>query len=164
MDRREFLKSTTVAAAAATSTATVATAALATPTAMYGPSPARAAGAREFVLAVPQSLDHIEIMTAAHRMAARLQTSFGGARFVTVTSIIESGLEAIQTGCADAYLGLDSQHAHQHPAFALLSSAPIGEHMDGPTHHAWLASHREPWHDLAAEFGTIAFPAFHTPA
>ncbi len=162
MDRREFLKTTTVAAAAATSTATVATGALAAPTAMIGASPARAAGAREFILAVPQSLDHIEIMTAAYRMAARLETLFAGARHVTITTTVESGFEAIQTSRADAYFGLDSQHAHQHPAFALLSSAPIGEHMDGPTQHAWLASHREPWHALAAEFGAIAFPAFHT--
>ena len=44
-------------------------------------------------------------MTAAHRMAARLQTVFGGTRYVTVETTVESGLEAVLTARADAVSG-----------------------------------------------------------
>jgi TRAP-type mannitol/chloroaromatic compound transport system substrate-binding protein len=161
MDRRVFLRSSGLATAAAASGAA---AGASVATAELAASGARGAATdgREFILAVPQSLAHIEVMTAAHRLAARLQTAFAGARYVTVTTTTASGLETIQTGAADAYLGLDTQHAAYHPAFALLAGAPLGEHLDGPAHHAWLTTNRDIWDDLATAHGAIAFPAFHT--
>jgi TRAP-type mannitol/chloroaromatic compound transport system substrate-binding protein len=164
MDRREFLKSTSVAATAA-GTGTLATAAVVAPAlATSSPAAPLAAGPRGFVVAVPQSLAHIEIMTAAYRLAARLQTAFAGQRTVTVTTTVESGLEAVLTGQADAYLGLDSQHATYHPGFQLISSAPIGEHLDGASHHAWLTANRDVLVNLAADHGAVTFPAYFTGA
>jgi TRAP-type mannitol/chloroaromatic compound transport system substrate-binding protein len=166
MDRRTFLKSSSVAATAASvGTASVALAAPALAAPMSAAQlEAEARGAQPFVLAVPQSLAHVEVMTAAHRMAARLQTLFAGTRYVTVETTVESGLEAVLTARADAYLGLESQHASYHPAFQLISSLPIGAELDGMMQHAWLSAGegRDLWQALAMEQGAVAFPAFHT--
>jgi TRAP-type mannitol/chloroaromatic compound transport system substrate-binding protein len=167
MDRRAFLKSSSVAATAATVAGTTAATAIAAPAVTVSTSASHeptAKGAAPFILAVPQSLAHIEVMTAAHRMAARLQTAFGGNRFVTIETTVESGLEAVLTARADAYLGLESQHTSYHPAFQLISSLPIGAHLDAIMHQAWLTAGegRDVWQALAMDHGAVAFPAFHT--
>lgn len=166
MDRREFLKTSGVAATAAgvgTTSAALAAPGIAAPHSA-AQAEAAARGAQPFVLAVPQSLSHIEVMTAAHRMAARLQTVFAGQRYVTVETTVESGLEAVLTARADAYLGLESQHASYHPAFQLISSLPVGAELDAMMLQAWLSAGegRDLWQALAMEHGAVAFPAFHT--
>lgn len=165
MDRREFLKTSGVAAASATATGSAtavaaghdATSSLAAPVSL-------GRAAVPFVLVVPESLAHIEIMTAAHRMAARLETNFDGTRHCTVETCVEGGLEAVSTGRADAYFGLESQHTSAHPAFALLSGLPLGVHMDALMHQAWLTQGdgRDLAQALRAEHGAVAFAAFHT--
>lgn len=167
MDRRDFLKSSSIAATAATvgGTAAVATASA---SGIAGPADAKGVatktGAAVFVLAVPQSLAHIEVMTAAHKIAARLQTVFDGRRYVTVETTVEGGLEAVATGRADAYFGLESQHASHHPAFQLLSSLPFGTELSPLMHQAWLTTGEgsDLWQALSADHGAVAMPAFHT--
>jgi TRAP-type mannitol/chloroaromatic compound transport system substrate-binding protein len=165
MDRRDFLKSSSLAASAVTVGGASAAVAAGNVAAAAGGMPVAAgAGAQPFVLAVPQSLAHIEVMTAAHRIAARLQTLFEGRRYVTVETTVEGGLEAVQTARADAYLGLESQHASHHAAFQLISGLPYGTELAPMMQQAWLTTGegRDLWLALSAEHGAVAFPAFHT--
>ncbi len=164
MDRREFLKSSGVTAAAAATTATAAVAADASvATTLTSPlgAPAVASGVREFVLAVPASIDTLDVGASAYAIARRLETAFGDGTRVTLTRTIESGLEAVMTGSADLYLGLESQHATFHPAFHAFAGLPFGEHLDGAMQHAWmrLGSGHELFDELAGQFGIRAVPA-----
>jgi TRAP-type mannitol/chloroaromatic compound transport system substrate-binding protein len=164
MDRRDFLKSSSIAASAVTVGGTSAAVAAGSMVGSASAVPIAAAGAQPFVLAVPQSLAHVEVMTAAHRIAARLQTLFEGRRYVTVETTVEGGLEAVQTARADAYFGLESQHASHHTAFQLISGLPYGTELAPMMQQAWLTTGegRDLWQALSAEHGAVAFPAFHT--
>lgn len=163
MDRREFLASTGVAAAATAGIAAPAAADLAAdkqlPTA-----PHIATGARVLRLALPQPIETLETGMAARRLAHRLQTSLGGDVRVDVVAVSESGAAAVLSGAADFYYGLESAHAHLHPAFALFAAMPTGEHLDPVSHAAWLAAGdgAELFDELSGEFGLKAFAAGHT--
>ena len=163
MHRREFLKTTSgAAAAAAIGGGTVASAVAADDAQMT--APAIAMGARRFILALPQSLDHLEVRTAVQRIAHRLETTLSGPTHISVETTVESGLEAVSTGRADFYFGLDSQHASAHPALPVFAGLALGEDMPASMFHAWLTAGtgRELWNEALGRADAIAFAAGHT--
>jgi TRAP-type mannitol/chloroaromatic compound transport system substrate-binding protein len=165
MDRRAFLKTTSAVTAAATATG-VSAAAVAETVASTSDSmivsPALATKTRTFIVARPLALDHLEITTAALRLAKRLEAAFGDNTRVIVQPTIEGGLEAVTTGLADFYFGLESQHASYHPAFHAFAGLPLGQHLDAARQHAWATENRDLWQELSGQFGVVAFPAGQT--
>ena len=168
MDRRDFLKTTTGVAAAATVGGVAAEVAGAVPpssaTDALLTSPAIASGARRFVLALPQSLDHLEVRTAVQRLTRRLETALPGPAQIFVQATAESGLEAVSTGRADFYYGLDSQHAVYHPTLPVFAGMALGENLRSTVLHAWLTAGngRELWQTALGHADAVAFPAGHT--
>lgn len=158
MDRREFLTSTGGIAAAGAGLAAP-LAAAASPS-----SPQIASSSRSLRIAVPQSIETLATGMAARRIAHRLQAALPDETLVDVVSVRGTGLDAIRAGEADAYYGLESDHAHLHPAFALFSGMPTGEHLGACEHDAWLvaAGGGELWQELSASLGLRAFAAGHT--
>ncbi len=159
MDRRDFLKT----AAAASAATTVGLTATSTP-ALAAPSLAR--GMRQWVLALPQSLDTLEVRT----VVARLQHQIAAARphtSVMLEPTVSGGLEAVTTGFADLYIGIDTQHDAAHPALPIFAGLPAspdrGHDMSAAVHRAWLAGPgRALWSAALDTVDVVAMPVAHT--
>lgn len=160
MRRRDFLKTTTGAAAAVSVSGVVAESAGAATLA----APAALSGARTYVLALPQSLDHLEVRTAVQRLAHRLETALSGPARIVVETNAESGLGAVSTGRADFYFGLDSDHAPVHPTLPVFAGMALGEDLPASVLHAWLTAGdgRELWQEALGHADAVAFAAGHT--
>jgi TRAP-type mannitol/chloroaromatic compound transport system substrate-binding protein len=165
MDRREFLKTTGVAAAATTTAGGAGSIAAAASAEAPAPgeiaTPAIRLGGRELVLALPVSIDTLDIGAHAEGLARRLEAALGEDTRIAVARTIETGLEAVTTGIADLYFGLENQHATYHPAFHVAAGLPIGTHLGAGAQYAWLTtgSGRELFDELSAGFGIRAFAA-----
>lgn len=158
MDRREFLTSTGVAAAASAALARPAasSAAPTTPHVLSRP--------RHIRIALPRSIETLSTGMAARRLAHRLQGGLGDEFRVEVVPVSGLALDAMRAGEADAYYVLEADLAVLHPAFALFAGMPRGEDIDANSTQAWLsvAGGAELWNELSAAFGLRAFAAGHT--
>ena len=183
LDRRTFLKSTGVAAAAASLTA--APPVQAEPGALRsagwlraGPAPAVA----EFNVA-PALVTGIKVLRletawpagspglsdAAERLALRLEQVSGGRLRL---NIVHAGAAsdpsrlagAVASGQADLYHGAEYYHHAKSPAFSFFAAVPGGMGADALT--AWLdtGGGQPLWDDLAGQFGIKPFFAGHTGA
>lgn len=163
MDRREFLTSTGMAAAAGVGGAAPAIDAT---DAAATPSPHIAVPQKPLRLALPQSIETLDTGAAAHLLAHRISTALGEHVKIDVVSVATSGAEAVRSGAADLYYGIESDHAGLHPAFAAFAGMPLGEQMDALHHYAWLMAGDggEAWDELSASFGIKALAAGHTGA
>jgi TRAP-type mannitol/chloroaromatic compound transport system substrate-binding protein len=155
MDRRDFLKaaSTTALASAAGSTALIA---------QPVGAPASLLGARRFVLALPQSIDTLEVRTLAARLQRQLSSALTNTEVVIETTV-SGGIEAVSQGFADFYIGIDSQHAAAHPALPLFAGMPLGHDCAPETHCAWLRGPGQTlWAAALAATDIVAIPFGHT--
>lgn len=162
MDRRDFLKGTSGAAAAAATVAAAAAPALAQETA-----PAILSGARELRLATPWAEGIAGLADQAHSLARRIETASGGRYRITAGgSGSGSALDAVRRGDAELYFASEEDHLETHRALAYFGGLP-GEH-GLPAHdlEAWMlvGGGQMLWDDLAAEFGVKGFLAGHTGA
>lgn len=166
MDRREFLR-TTGAAAAAAATATAATEAVAQ----------SAVGAESQVAApaVGKGLKELRLTTAwpdaasgpadqAHRLGQRIAALSEGRYRVVVAHGTGGGLAAVRAGEADLYFASEHDHLDEHRALAYFAGLP-GDRGIAPRQLAnWLlvGGGQALWDDLAADFGVKAMLAGHT--
>lgn len=158
MDRREFLTSTGVVAAASAGL-TVPASSTAAPTAPHILSPTR-----HIRIALPRSIDTLSTGMAARRLAHRLQGALGDEFRVEVVSVQGLVIDAMRAGEAEAYYGLEADLAPLHSAFSLFAGMPRGEHLYAKSAGAWLsvAGGAELWNELSAAFGLRTFAAGHT--
>jgi hypothetical protein len=129
----------------------------------FGPTPV-IAGAQRWTLAVPASVALLDVRTAAHMLAARLEALLGDGLRIDVIETVEPGLEAITTGGADLYLGLDASSADWHPGFHVTSGLPTGVELAPAEQAAWLTvgDGAELLQALADRFDAVVKPAFVT--
>jgi len=160
MDRREFLKATGAAAAAATAagaqTAAAARESLA--------APAVASGVKELRLAFPWPDGVAGPADQAHRLGQRLTAMSGGRYRIAFLPCADSGLAAVRAGDADLYYASEHDHLDAHPALAYFAGLP-GERGIAARHlSAWMlvGGGQQLWDELAAELGVKAMLAGHT--
>ena len=154
MDRRDFIKATGVATAVTLGGVGTAMADVS--------APYVARGARRWVLALPQSLDHQVVRTLALRVQHQLESALPGTGLVIETAI-EGGLEAVSTGMADLYIGLDTQHRAAHPALPLFAGLPTDTDGLAMAHRAWLAGPgRLAWAAALDAVDVVAMPVLDT--
>lgn len=159
MDRREFLKRTSGAAAAAASVAGAT--AHAEPVQRRGSPPP----ARTLRLSMPWPDDGKGFGDSARRLARRIEAATGSRyRIEIIENATLSGLEAIATGAADLYHASEQSHVPAHPAFAYFAGLPCAQSLSAEELRSWLlvGGGQELWDDLAAEFGVKALLAGHT--
>lgn len=160
MDRRDFLKATATATAAATVGSV--TAAQAGPTSEPSATPGMTGEMRRWVLALPQSLDTLEMRTVVARLQHQLEAALPHTSLHLETTV-GSGLEAVACGFADFYVGLDCQHVGAHPALPLFAGMALGTNVPAAAHLAWL---RGPgaafWTTALDSADVVAMPVAHT--
>jgi TRAP-type mannitol/chloroaromatic compound transport system substrate-binding protein len=160
MDRRDFIKQTSVAAVAA-AVGTGASAAAHAASASVA-APAVGQGRRELRLAMPWLQNGRGFDDSARRLAASLNVLSSGQLSVKVLPG-GSGLDALTHGNADAYHGNGRDFTALDPAFAFFAGMP-GKAAMRPTYlNAWLtaAGGQSLWDDLSADHGFKPFFAGH---
>lgn len=163
MDRREFLRSTGAAAAAATTTGAVAAGATASaPVAL----PAVGAGRRELRLAVAWPEGFAGPAEQAHRLLQSLAALSAGRLQIVPTFGVADATAAIRSGDADLCFVSTAAACETHKGFAYFAGLP-GDHGLSSQHlHAWIATAGGGalWDDLAAAFGFKPLLAGHSGA
>lgn len=159
MDRRDFLKTAGTATAAVAAGVTEGVTATATsPVA----APALGRDARQWVLAVPQSLDTREVRTVVARLQHQITASLPRTSVILETTVC-SGMEAVSTGLADIYIGIDSQHDAAHPALPVFAGLALGHDMSAAAHRAWLEGPGKAlWTAALNASDVVAMPVAHT--
>ena len=153
MDRREFLKSTGAAAAAATAASATAQPTLA--------APAVAAGLQELRLAMPWAEGYAGPADWAHRLGQSIMQLSGGRYRIVPTFAVADGLAAVSADDADLYFGGDPD---AHRGLAFFSGLP-GDRGMSPQHlQTWVSvgGGQALWDDLAGELGVKPLLAAHT--
>lgn len=147
MDRRQFLKTTTAAAAtAATSAAQLA-------------APAVASGVRELTLATAWPDGVAGLADQAFRLARRIETATSGRYRITVLP----GAAADVGGSFDLVHASPNRHLAHHPAFAYFAGLPITDGLSPSALPQWLASGgQQLWDDLSADLDEVSLLAGHT--
>ena len=175
MDRRDFLKTTGVAALAASGLAPAAEAArvadrnAAESAAEHAPPlpvPAITTSARVLRLVSPWHDDASTAGDHVRRLTRRIEVAMGGRWRIEPIGAAGSGLEAVMTGDADLYIASENDHLGFHPAFAFFAGLPAGTGLGARALQAWLASSggQELWDGLASEFNIKSLLAGHTGA
>jgi TRAP-type mannitol/chloroaromatic compound transport system substrate-binding protein len=162
MDRREFLKSTSAAAAAAAGATAVAETAAAAQESVA--SPALASGVKELRVALPWAEAVAGPADQARRLTQRISTMAGGRfRFVLLPGL-DDGLAAVRAGDADLYYASEHDHLGLHRALAYFAGLPGERGIAARQLAAWIniGGGQPLWDDLAAEFGVKAMLAGHT--
>jgi TRAP-type mannitol/chloroaromatic compound transport system substrate-binding protein len=154
LDRRQFLKNSTIGAAAATAGATLA-------------APALAQGAMEWrmVHSWPKNLPGAG--AGADKLAARITAASGGRLTITPFAAGElvpalQCMDAVMDGTAEMGHDASFYHNGKHPAFSIFFAVPFG--MTADEQFAWLAhgGGQALWDELNAQFGIVSFPAGQT--
>lgn len=154
MDRREFLKTTSGAAALA-ATATAAVASEAAQDAAAIASPAVSTGARELRVAMAWPDNGRGFADSAHRLAQRIETLTDGRFRFRFVSGVTNGIDAVTRGEADLYHGSAHDHLNAHRAFAYFAGLPGDAGLGRHDTAAWLTAGGGQilWDDLAADHG-----------
>lgn len=163
MDRRDFIKSTGLTAAAVASGATTAAALdrRATPVA----APNIATGIRELRVAAPWPQTGRGFDDSARRLAQSIATLSDGRLRLTFAARPQ-GLAAMTAGDADVYHGAGHDFIALNPAFAYFAGLP-GKSGVQPTYlNAWLAAGggQQLWDDLSDKHGFKPLFAGHAGA
>ncbi|MCB1526521.1 MAG: hypothetical protein KDJ45_02320 [Hyphomicrobiaceae bacterium] len=157
MDRRNFLKCSSVAAFAGTMTASAARAAKAADEAATVSAPATVSRRRRLRMVsiwadqVNGPGDHIR------RFAKRVEAATDGRWMIEVDDGAALGAQAftaVMSGEADLYAGHEHAHRELHPAFSYFAGLPCRTGMRADRFNAWLmaAGGMDLWDDLAGEF------------
>ncbi|MDO9382398.1 MAG: twin-arginine translocation signal domain-containing protein [Hyphomicrobiaceae bacterium] len=163
MDRRDFIKSTGVAAAAIAAGTTSAVAQA--PASPAAPAIHAAPAARELRVASAWPQTGRGFDDSAHRLAQAIATLSGG-RYRLTFSPSPDGLSALTSGKADLYHGSGHDFLALDRAFAFFAGLP-GNAAVRPTYlHAWLMAGggQSLWDDLSAPHGFKPFFAGHSGA
>jgi TRAP-type mannitol/chloroaromatic compound transport system substrate-binding protein len=160
MDRREFLKTTGAAAAAAGTAVADATATAAIA------SPAIVSGIRELRLAMSWPDGVAGLADQAWRLGQRIATLSDGRYRISFTPDSGGALTAVRAGDADLYHSTESDHLDAHRGLAYFAGLPGDCGVAPHRLQAWLqvGGGQELWDDLAGEFGVKAMLAGHTGA
>jgi TRAP-type mannitol/chloroaromatic compound transport system substrate-binding protein len=159
MDRREFLKSTGAAAAAATA----ASPALAAPAQPTPAAPSIVTGLRELRLALPWTEGYAGPADWAHRLGRSITQLSGGRYRVVSAFAVADGLAAVRSGDADLYFGSPPDTLR---GLAFFAGLP-GDRGMSPEHlQTWISvgGGQELWDDLAGDLGVKPLLAAHTGA
>lgn len=158
MDRREFLKSTGVAAAAA------ATAGAATAREAAHDGDPHAAGVTHLRLSMPWADDGKGFGDSARRLARRIEAATAGRYRISLLESAKSGIDAVAAGEAELYHATEHHHVGHHPAFAHFAGLPAIDSLTAADLDSWLiaGNGQALWDDLAAGFGVKALLAGHT--
>ncbi|MEM9224702.1 MAG: TRAP transporter substrate-binding protein [Pseudomonadota bacterium] len=153
MDRRAFLKSTAVGAAAAGATTLAA--------------PAIAQGRQEWKMVTTWPKNFPGLGTGAQRLADRITALTDGRLTVKLFAGGElvppfESFDAVANGTADMYHGADYYWQGKHPAFAFFTAVPMG--FTAAEINAWVmhGGGQALWDELAGGFGVKCFPAGNT--
>ena len=154
MDRREFLKTGTLAAAAGAAATTLAT-------------PALAQGAKDLTIVSTWPRDFPGLGISAQRLAARIGELTEGRLNVQYFAAGErvgafDSFDEVASGNAQAYIAADYYWKGKHPAWAYFTSVPFGltyTEMD-----AWIkyAGGQALWDEVAGGFGLKNFACGNT--
>ena len=157
MDRREFLKSTGAAAAAAT-TATAARSCNVRAS-RTGPRFRHHGAAPRHRLARHRR----GLADQARRLGQRLIAMSDGRYRIALPGIV-NGLAAVRAGDADLYYATEHDHLDAHRALAYFSGLPGDRGIAARQLSAWMlvGGGQALWDDLAGEFGVKAMLAGHT--
>lgn len=151
MHRREFLKSTGLAAAAVTAAGSGAAAARDVTLA----TPAILSGKRTLTFGFSYSEAFAGVGDSAHRLAHAINHATGGQYDFQVMPESARG--------ADLYFGSALDHAPKNRAFAFFAGLPGDLSLEASQLQQWLASGGDhAWDDLAADFGFKPLLAGHT--
>lgn len=153
MRRRRFLGLAGAGAAAAT--------------AAFGSAPALAQSRREVRIVTAWPIDYPGFGSASARLAKRITLLTGGGLVANVippgelTSAFGS-FDAVATGEADMYHGIESDWQGKSPAFAFFASVPLG--LTPQEMLAWIdfGGGQDLWDELSAGFGIKPMLAGHT--
>ena len=153
MDRREFLKSSSL---------TLVGAGLSTPSALA--TPALVQRTRDLVLASPWPANSGGFADEVHSLARRLEHACSGRVKFRLSQGSESGIDAVTSGVADLHVGLTHGHVGHHPAFGYFAGLPVHIGLPFVNLARWLdfGGGRELWDQLSASFDTISLLAGHT--
>jgi TRAP-type mannitol/chloroaromatic compound transport system substrate-binding protein len=165
MDRREFLKSTGAAAAAATATtAAVAESATAAAAPSGVAAPNLATGIVELRLAISWPDAVAGPADQARRLGQRLAAMTGGRYRIAFVTGIGDGLAAVRTGEADLYYASEHDHLGPHRALAFFAGLPGDRGIAARHLSAWMlvGGGQQLWDDLAGDLGVKAMLAGHT--
>jgi TRAP-type mannitol/chloroaromatic compound transport system substrate-binding protein len=158
MDRREFLKSTGAAAAAATTATAVAETTLA--------APALAEGLQQLRLAMPWADGVAGPADQAHRLAQRIASMSGGRIRLVPTFGVANGVAAVRAGDAELYFASAHDNLDAHRGLAYFAGLP-GDLGLAPHHlQSWIAlgGGQALWDELAGDLGIKPLLAAHTGA
>ena len=165
MDRREFLKSTDAAAAAATAATTAVAQSSAAPSTPEGvAAPSLATGLKELRLATSWPDAASGPVDQAGRLGQRLTAMSGGRYRIALLPGIDKGLAAVRAGEADLYYASEHDHLEAHRALAYFSGLPGDRGIAARHLSAWMlvGGGQQLWDDLTAELGVKAMLAGHT--
>lgn len=159
MDRRDFLKNTSAAAASVAAGTTAADAAVSSAAGPGGPQSASAAanaGATRLVLAAEWSAGMPGF--SAQRLAHRIETVSGGRIAVEISTAADAH------DAADLTFVDGRRHARLHPAFAFFAGLPGNQGLDASRLPGWLAvgGGQMLWDELATGFGFKPLLVGHT--
>jgi TRAP-type mannitol/chloroaromatic compound transport system substrate-binding protein len=156
MDRREFLKSTGAAAAAATTATAVAETTLA--------APAVAKGLQQLRLVMPWADGVAGPADQARRLAQRIASMSGGKIRLVPSFGVSNGLAAVHAGDADLYFASTNHNLDAHRGLAFFAGLP-GDRGLAPHHlQSWvtLGGGQALWDELAGGLGIKPLLAAHT--
>jgi TRAP-type mannitol/chloroaromatic compound transport system substrate-binding protein len=160
MDRRDFLKSTgaAVAAAGAATTAAMADG--------LHPAPAVSRGRSELRLAMPRDESFAGPADWARRLGQGIAAMSDGRLHIAPSFAVADGLAAVRAGDADLYFAAAHDHLDAHRGLAFFAALP-GDGGLGPQQlHTWVAvgGGQALWDDIAGELGVKPLLAAHTGA
>jgi TRAP-type mannitol/chloroaromatic compound transport system substrate-binding protein len=159
MDRREFLKSTGAAAAAATAVTTAATDTAAATLA----TPSVAKGLRELRLAISWEESSAGAADWARRLAQNISQMSGGRYRIVPEFNAADGIAAVRAGEADLYFGA-VDHLGAHRGLAFFAGLPGDLGISPDRLQAWISvgGGQALWDDLAGDLGIKPLLAAHT--
>ncbi|MEO0793035.1 MAG: twin-arginine translocation signal domain-containing protein [Pseudomonadota bacterium] len=150
MDRRSFLKKSTIGAGAVAASSTLA-------------APALAQGAKEMTIVSTWPRDFPGLGTSAQRLAARI-TELSEGRITTKYFAAGEKVGAfdsfdeVANGNSNAYIAADYYWKGKHPGWAYFTSVPFG--MTTIEWNAWIkfAGGQALWDEIGGEFGLKCLP------
>lgn len=161
MDRREFLKTTGLAAtAAATTTTSAAASSTRTPVA----APAILPNTRELHMAMAWPDAVSGQADSAYRLASRIEEATDRRYRIRITAENTNSASSLASGDADLYHASEHDNANLDVAFAYFAGLPFSAGLAPADLPSWLAigGGQELWDELAAEHGFKPLLAGHT--
>ncbi len=156
MHRRDFLRTSSLAAAVLGAKAANASPGV--------PSPAIITRTLELTLASPWKAGSSGYPDQTHNFAKRLELALGGRLKLHLQTRPQSAIEAVASGASDLYFGPEHANVAHHPAFAYFAGLPGETSADFATLEMWLTAGagQELWDELSAKYGVKALMAGHT--